>query len=134
MADRRQDDFDRDMAALEAELRRLEIEFNQFFAGRRPRPPLETRARVQSMVGRLDHSQLSNYGDRFRFSTLQSRVAKCFELWDRGLRAREEGRAGPFRLPHESAAVRADGEDSSKKQESAEGGQAPGAAPAPGKS
>src|SRR5262245_26730286 len=107
---RRQDDFDRDLAALEAELKRLEIEFDQLFAGRRPRPPLDTRARVQSMVRRLDQTQFSNYGDRFRFSTLQSRVAKSLELWDRGLRAREEGRAGP------------------------EGGQAPGAAPAPGKS
>jgi hypothetical protein len=100
MANQRPDAFDRDLAALEAELKRLEIEFTQFFAGRRPRPPLETRARVQSMVQRLDHAPLSNYGDRFRFSTLQSRVAKFIELWDRGLRAREEGRTGPFSLPH----------------------------------
>jgi hypothetical protein len=48
------------------------------------------------MVKRLDRARLSNYGDRFRFTTLQSRFAKFIDLWDRGLRAREEGRPGPF--------------------------------------
>lgn len=37
-----------------------------------------------------------NYGGRFRFHTLQARFATFVDLWDRGLRAREEGRAGPF--------------------------------------
>jgi hypothetical protein len=96
----RKSEFDRDLVALDAELKKLEIEFNQFFTGRRKRPPSESRARVQAMVQRLDRTVMSNYADRFRFSTVQSRVAKCFELWDRGLRAREEGRAGPFPLPH----------------------------------
>src|SRR5204862_2562041 len=36
------------------------------------------------------------YGDRFRFTTLQARFAAFVDLWDRGLRAREEGRPGPF--------------------------------------
>ena len=101
------------MMALEAELKRLEIEFNQFFTGRRARPPLETRSRLQAMVKRLDSQQLSNYGDRFRFSTLQSRVAKSIELWDRGLRAREEGRAGPFSPPQGGSSRRAGDEESS---------------------
>ena len=34
--------------------------------------------------------------DRFRQQTLQSRLAAFVDLWDRGLRAREEGRPGPF--------------------------------------
>jgi hypothetical protein len=36
------------------------------------------------------------YADRFRLQTLQSRFATFVDLWDRGLRAREEGRPGPF--------------------------------------
>ena len=36
------------------------------------------------------------YADRFRFQTLQARYATFVDLWDRGLRAREEGRPGPF--------------------------------------
>ena len=34
-----------------------------------------------------------------RFTTLQSRYAALIDLWDRGLRAREEGRPGPFAQP-----------------------------------
>jgi len=98
------DDIDRDLAVLEAELKRLEAEYNMFFAGRLPRPPWETRGRVEAMVKRLDRARVSNYGDRFRFTTLQSRFATFIDLWDRGLRAREEGRPGPFAQPQRPAA------------------------------
>jgi hypothetical protein len=92
-------DVARDLAVLEAELKRLEAEYNMYFAGRLPRPPWETRSRVDALVKRLDRSRPSNYGDRFRFTTLQSRFAAFIDLWDRGLRAREEGRAGPLGQP-----------------------------------
>lgn len=91
-----QSDTDRELSVLEADLKRLEAEYNMFFAGRLPRPPWETRTRVTATVTRLDRAHLSNTGDRFRFTTLQSRFATFIDLWDRGLRAREEGRPGPF--------------------------------------
>ena len=81
---------------LESELKRLEAEYNMFFSGRLPKPPWETRSRVDSLVKQYDRSHIQNYSDRFRFTTLQSRYAAFIDLWDRGLRAREEGRAGPF--------------------------------------
>jgi hypothetical protein len=89
-------EIDRDLQVLEAELKRLEAEYNMFFAGRLPRPPWETRKSVEAMVKRLDRQHIGNYGDRFRFTTLQTRYARFVDLWDRGLKAREEGRAGPF--------------------------------------
>jgi hypothetical protein len=92
-------DVDRELLVLEAELKRVEAEYNMFFAGRLPRPPWETRGRVDGMVKRLDRARLSNYGHRFRFTSLQSRFATFVDLWDRGLRAREEGRPGPFAQP-----------------------------------
>jgi hypothetical protein len=84
---------------LETELKRLEAEYNMFFAGRLPRPPWETRGRVDALIKRLDRMHLGNYGDRFRFMTIQSRYSTFVDLWDRGLRAREEGRPGPFAQP-----------------------------------
>jgi hypothetical protein len=90
-------EIDRELQTLEAELKRLEAEYNMFFAGRLPRPPWETRSRVEKMIKRLDRQHIGNYGDRFRFTTLQTRYAKFVDLWDRGLRAREEGRPGPFK-------------------------------------
>ncbi len=89
-------DVERGLQLLEAELRRLEAEYNMYFAGRLPKPPWETRSRVDTIVRQLDRGYMPNYGDRFRFSTLQSRFSTLTELWDRGLRAREEGRPGPF--------------------------------------
>ncbi len=98
--------IDRDLQQLAAELKRLEAEYNQFFAGRLPRPPLETRERVEALVRRYDRAYIQSYEDRFRFSTLQSRFAALVELWDRGLRAREEGRPGPFSPRGSRAAAR----------------------------
>jgi len=89
-------EIERDLQRLEAELRRLEAEYNMFFAGRAPKPPWETRSRVESLVKQYDRVHISNFGDRFRFSTLQSRFSTFIDLWDRGMRAREEGRPGPF--------------------------------------
>ena len=89
----------RDLQTLEAELKRLEAEYNMFFSGRAPRPPMETRGRVEALVKRWDRGHIDTAVDRFRFQTLQSRFAKFTDLWDRGQRAREEGRPGPFVQP-----------------------------------
>ena len=77
-------------------MKRLEAEYNMFFAGRLPKPPWETRKRVEAIVKQYDRSHIQNTGDRFRFVTLQSRFAAFIDLWDRALRAKEEGRPGPF--------------------------------------
>jgi hypothetical protein len=87
---------ERDLQRLETEMKRLEAEYNMFFAGRLPKPPWETRSRVDAIVKQFDRAHIQNYGDRFRFLSLQSRYASFIDLWDRGLRAREEGRSGPF--------------------------------------
>jgi len=99
-------DAERDLNLFEAELKRLEAEYNMFFAGRLPRPPWETRGRVEAMAKRLDREPSSNYGNRFRFSALQSRLSTFIDLWDRGLRAREEGRPGPFAQPRSTEVQR----------------------------
>jgi hypothetical protein len=102
-------DLDHELTVLETELRRLEAEYNMYFAGRLPRPPWETRSRVEAMVKRLDRTHIGNYGARFRFTTLQSRCAAFLDLWDRALRAREEGRPGPFtQSPAAGASLRPD--------------------------
>ena len=80
---------ERDLQRLEAALKQLEAEYNMFFAGRLPRPPWETRGRVEALVKRYDRAYITNTGERFRFTTLQSRFAAFVDLWDRGLRARD---------------------------------------------
>ncbi len=94
-----QTDIQKHLSDLTADLKRLEAEYNMFFAGRLPRPPWETRNRVDAMIKRYDGGQITATADRFRFEMLQTRFQKMLEVWDRGMRAREEGRAGPFAAP-----------------------------------
>ena len=89
-------DLERDLKILETTLRRLENEYTMFFAGQLPRPPLETRAKVEALLRRYDRAYIQSYADRFRLNTLQGRFSAFVQLWDRGLRAREEGRPGPY--------------------------------------
>jgi hypothetical protein len=95
-------EFEVALRSLEAGLKKLEAEYNMFFAGQLPRPPWETRTAIENTVKRLDRSTVTegSYADRFRLQTLQARLSTFADLWDRGLRAREEGRPGPFAQRH----------------------------------
>ena len=79
------------MRKLEAEIKRLEAEYNMFFAGRLPRLPWETRARVDALVKATTALHIQNTADRFRFQTLQTRFATFSELWERQLKAQRAG-------------------------------------------
>jgi hypothetical protein len=92
-------DVQKDLQLLAAGLKQLEAEYNMFFSGRIPRPPLETRNRVTALVKKWDRGYIQAAADRFQFDTLQRRFQTFIDLWDRGLRSREEGRAGPFAQP-----------------------------------
>jgi len=89
-------DVQKDLLALDAEIKKLEAEYNMFFAGRAKRPPWETRGRVDALFKRWGRTHVQSGVDRFRLDALQTRYRKLTELWDRALRAREEGRPGPF--------------------------------------
>ena len=92
-------DVQKDLVTLAAGLKQLEAEYNMFFSGRQPRPPLETRSRIAALVKKWDRGYIQSGVDRFQFDTLQRRFQTFVDLWDRGLRSREEGRAGPFAMP-----------------------------------
>lgn len=85
-------EFDKQMQHLDAEIRRLEAEYNMFFAGRLPRPPFETKNRVHALVKKHDNSFIRNTADRFRFETLQTRFYKFMELVEKQMTAKELGR------------------------------------------
>jgi hypothetical protein len=99
-------DITQDLKQLATDLKRLEAEYNMFFAGRLPRPPWETRGRVDALIKRWDRRHIQASVDRFRFQNLQARYSSFVDLWDRGQRAREEGRPGPFAQPPPKAPER----------------------------
>ncbi len=89
-------ELEQELQALSAELRKLEGEYNMYFAGRTPRPPFESRNRVDQLFKRWDRRAMDTAAMRFRLQTLQSRYSSFADLWDRALRAREEGRSSPL--------------------------------------
>jgi len=92
-------EIQKDLLALAADLKRLEAEYTMFFAGRAKRPPWETRGRVEALLKRWGRGLIPGTSDRFRFEMLQSRFQSLIDLWDRAMRAKEEGRPGPLQQP-----------------------------------
>ena len=88
-------EFDRQLRELEGEIKKLEVEYNLFFAGRLAKLPWDTRARVEALVKRYDRLQIQNTAERFRFQGLQMRYSTFCELWERNLKTREGGRPAP---------------------------------------
>ncbi|HEX4567280.1 MAG TPA: hypothetical protein VH138_11650 [Vicinamibacterales bacterium] len=73
-------EIQRDLQTLTAGLKQLEVEYNQFFAGRLPRPPWETRKRVEALVKKWDRGYIQAAADRFQFEALQRRYRTFVDL------------------------------------------------------
>jgi hypothetical protein len=85
--------------AARADLKQLEAEYNMFFAGRLPKPPWETRARVEALVKQYDRGHI-------RTPAIASASDAAVALRDvhrsvgsRSARARG-GASGPVRQKH----------------------------------
>tara|TARA_B100000029_G_scaffold19505_1_gene19521 strand:+ start:316 stop:630 length:315 start_codon:yes stop_codon:yes gene_type:complete len=92
-----QEGLEVDLQRFDGSLRKLEIEYTLYFGGQRARPPLELRAAVERIITRWERTSIESSSARFRFGTLVQRFRTYATMWDRGMRAREEGRTGPFR-------------------------------------
>jgi hypothetical protein len=120
-------EFDAQMAQLDAEIRRLESEYNQYFAGRLPRPPWVTKNRVTALVKKFDNSYIQNTADRFRFEVLQTRFHKFLEMVERQMANRELGRVSMGKRPAPAAmpAVNAAGPGDAARDAKGAGQKAP---------
>ena len=97
-------ELERELQALAVQLKKVEAEYTMYFSGRTGRPPIESRAALDRAFKRVSRSSFENSITRFQFATLQARYSSFSDLWDRGVRAREEGRGGPFmRQPSDAA-------------------------------
>lgn len=84
-----QDDLDR----LEVTIRQLQVKWELFFNGQEKKPPSEIQAQVETLVRRYSNAEIRNNGERFRYQGLAARYTTFNELWQKKLRAREEGKA-----------------------------------------
>jgi hypothetical protein len=82
------DDLDR----LDLAIRQLQVRWDLFFNGAEKKPPTELQGQVEALVRRHANVEIRNNGDRFRYQSLSARFATFNELWQKRLRAREEGK------------------------------------------
>jgi hypothetical protein len=81
-----------DLDRLEILIRQLQAKWDMFFAGVERKPPVELQGQVEVLVKRYSNAEIRNNGERFRFQTLAARFTTFNELWQKRLRAREEGK------------------------------------------
>jgi conjugal transfer/entry exclusion protein len=81
------DELDR----LEEQIRKLKIQYDQFFRNLRKLPPTEDRKRVEEALREMMRGKLRDNASRFRYNGIVSAYNRFQELWSRQMREREEG-------------------------------------------
>lgn len=85
-------DIEQAIVHLEEGIRRLKVQYDIFFAGGMPRPPTELKDQLDRLIKRFTNAPIRKYAHRFHFNTLVGRYNAMSELWNKQVRAREEGR------------------------------------------
>lgn len=84
--------IDEDLGQIEKDIRRLKIEYEQFFGGGRPRPPADTQWRLESMMRRYNERTAElKFAQRFRFNNLSQTYAKYVDMWRKKTMQKESG-------------------------------------------
>lgn len=109
-------EVDEALTLMEGDIRKLKIEYEQYFGGGRKRPPADTEWRIEETIKRYgERGAEMNFGQRFRYNNLAQTYVKYAEIFRKRLRKREEGTvdrhfgAAARAIEAERAAVRAKG-------------------------
>ena len=83
---------DEDLSRMEHDIRKLKIEYEQFFGGGKARPPSDTEWRIEQIIKRYgDRGAEMNFSQRFRYGNLAQTFAKYKEIFHKRMKKREEG-------------------------------------------
>ena len=81
-----------DLDRIDVAIRQLHVKWDMFFSGAEKKPPLDLQAQLDVLVKRYANIEIRNNGERFRYQGLTARYTTFNELWQKRLRAREEGK------------------------------------------
>jgi hypothetical protein len=82
-----------DLDRIDLTMRQLQVKWDLFFNGQEKKPPSDLQSQVETLIRRYANTEIRNNGERFRFQSLSARYTTFNELWQKKLRAREEGKA-----------------------------------------
>jgi hypothetical protein len=81
-----------DLAKIDEGIFKLQKEWDRFFSGQERKAPFEAKQRLERLVRRYVGIEIRNNIERFRFQSLTAKYNTLSDLWNRKLRAIEEGR------------------------------------------
>jgi hypothetical protein len=94
-------DIEEDLMLLDARLKQLRLEYEQYFMGGRKREPQLLRGEVQKIISYYANVPIRNTGHRFKFNNLRARFFALRRHWDDTLRKIEDGRYDKHRFQAE---------------------------------
>lgn len=94
-------DIEEDLMLLDARLKQLRLEYEQYFMGGRKREPQLLRGEVQKIISYYANVPIRNTGHRFKFNNLRARFFSFRRHWDDTQRKIEDGRYDKHRFQAE---------------------------------
>jgi hypothetical protein len=85
-----------DLDFLDNSIQKLQIEWDKFFSGVERKPPEQLIRQVETLIRKYAYGEMRNNAERFRYQSLTARYNTFNELWNKKMRAREEGRQPGF--------------------------------------
>src|ERR1051325_724130 len=86
---------DEELNVLDAQLRRLKIEYEIFFSNPQKRPPTDIEWKVLALLRKFSDGGRMNFSQRYRYNEMAQRYAIYSDLWRKKNRIREEGYRRP---------------------------------------
>jgi hypothetical protein len=80
---------------IETGIRQLKLQYDMFFSGVAPRQPFEIRKELEILLNTVGNQPMQRFADRYRYNALASKYQTMVELWNKMIRAKEEGRLRP---------------------------------------
>jgi hypothetical protein len=87
--------IDEELSQLEANLRRLKIEYEIYFSNPTKKPPTDLEWKVLNLLRKFSDGSRMSFMQRYRYNELAQRYAVYSDLWRKKGRIREEGYRRP---------------------------------------
>ena len=84
--------LEEDLTRIEEGIFKLQKEWERFFSGQERKAPFESKQRLERLVRKYVGVEIRNNVERFRFQSLTAKYNTLSDMWNRRLRAIEEGR------------------------------------------
>jgi hypothetical protein len=102
--------LEEELSSLDKRIRKLRIQWDLFFTGNLPKPPIDARDELDKAIKRIGSLREMKLSQRFLYNNLLNRWNLFTELWNKRMQEREEGTRTPAPARRRAAAAAAAGQ------------------------